>query len=176
MTNAVPPSLTRAMRRAVPAALAALALAGCGGDDAEQPAAASPSPTPAPIISTDLSQEPEIPQPVGRPPIKLRIKDIVKGKGPKAEKGDMLSVQYKGVAFSTGQEFDASWDRGEPFQFPLGAGQVIPGWDRGIAGMRVGGRRQLVIPPDLAYGAQGSPPAIGPDETLVFVVDLVKVG
>jgi peptidylprolyl isomerase len=87
----------------------------------------------------------------------------------------MVSVDYVGVNFSSGQQFDASWDRGEPFQFQLGAGQVIPGWDEGVKGMRVGGRRVLTIPPDLAYGPAGSPPVIGPNETLVFVVDLRKV-
>ena len=85
-------------------------------------------------------------------------------------------MQYVGVSFSTGEQFDASWDRGQPFQFQLGAQMVIPGWDQGVAGMKVGGRRRLVIPPDLAYGRQGSPPAIGPSETLVFVIDLVSIG
>jgi peptidylprolyl isomerase len=84
-------------------------------------------------------------------------------------------MQYVGIAFSTGEEFDASWGRGQPFKFKLGQGMVIPGWDKGIVGMRAGGRRQLVIPPDLAYGAQGQPPSIGPNETLVFDVDLLKV-
>ena len=85
-----------------------------------------------------------------------------------------MTVQYVGVTFSTGEQFDASWDSGQPFSFQLGGGQVIPGWDRGLKGMRKGGRRELTIPPTLAYGAQGSPPAIGPNETLVFVVDLVN--
>ena len=86
-----------------------------------------------------------------------------------------MQVQYVGISFKNGRQFDASWDRGEPFAFQLGAGQVIPGWDQGVEGMKVGGRRQLVIPPDLAYGKQGSPPAIGPNETLVFVIDLLGV-
>ena len=97
---------------------------------------------------------------------------MVEGDGARARSGDTVSVQYAGVAWSTGQEFDASYERGEPFPFSLGAGEVIPGWDEGVAGMRVGERRVLVIPADLAYGAEGAPPAIGPDETLVFVVDL----
>ena len=97
------------------------------------------------------------------------------GSGPVAEAGKNVPVQYVGISFTNGRQFDASWDRGEPFSFQLGAGQVIPGWDQGVAGMKVGGRRQLVIPPDLAYGKQGSPPAIGPNETLVFVVDLLGV-
>lgn len=164
----------------------ALALAGCGGGDKEKSAApastpaASPSPTVAAepgAISKNLEEEPIIPKPAGDPPAKLTKRDIVKGDGPKAKTGDQLSVQYTGVSFSTGEKFDASWDRGaEPFQFPVGGGQVIPGWDMGIPGMRVGGRRELIIPSDLAYGPQGRPPAIGPDETLVFVVDLVKIG
>jgi peptidylprolyl isomerase len=86
-----------------------------------------------------------------------------------------VTVHYVGVSKANGRQFDASWDRGEPFQFQLGAGQVIPGWDQGVAGMKVGGRRELVIPPRLAYGPAGSPPTIGPNETLVFVVDLLAV-
>lgn len=182
MTNVVNSSARRLVFAAV--AAAALAVAGCGGDDekaaAPPPAAASPSPTVAAepgAISTDLEQEPMIPKPSGDPPAKLVKKDVVKGKGPRAKAGDQLSVQYTGVSFSTGQKFDASWDRGaEPFEFPVGGGQVIPGWDRGIPGMRVGGRRELIIPSELAYGPQGSPPTIGPNETLIFVVDLVKIG
>ena len=91
--------------------------------------------------------------------------------------GDSASVQYVGVSWSTGREFDASWDRGaQPFSFPVGAGRVIAGWDRGVVGMRAGGRRLLVIPPDLAYGAQSPDPSIAPNETLIFVVDLEKTG
>jgi peptidylprolyl isomerase len=100
----------------------------------------------------------------------------VKGTGETARAGQQVTVQYVGVSFLNGRQFDASWDRGEPFQFELGAGSVIPGWDQGVVGMKVGGRRQLVIPPDLAYGPQGSPPTIGPNETLVFVIDLLSVG
>ena len=101
---------------------------------------------------------------------------MVKGKGKRAKAGDTVDVQYVGVSWSTGKQFDASWDRGaEPFSFPLGAGQVIPGWDQGVEGMRVGGRRVLVIPPDLAYGDQSPSPDIAPGETLVFVVDLKKI-
>ncbi len=159
----------------------ALLVAGCGGDDEKKAAAeetAAPAATFVPGgISKDLDKEPAIPAPSGEPPTTLISKDIVKGKGKPVKQGDLASVQYTGVAFSTGQKFDASWDRGaEPFQFPVGAGQVIAGWDQGVPGMRVGGRRELVIPGDLAYGAQGSPPTIGPNETLIFVVDLVKIG
>jgi peptidylprolyl isomerase len=127
-------------------------------------------------ISSDLKKKPKIPKPKGTPPSKLVIKDIVEGKGPAVKAGQTATVDYVGVSFSTGQEFDASWDRGEPFPFPLGGGQVIQGWDQGVEGMKVGGRRELVIPPDLGYGPQGSPPAIAPNETLVFVIDLKKIG
>lgn len=123
----------------------------------------------------DTSVKPEILRPSGAPPRRLETEDIVRGKGPAARAGDTVTVRYVGVAFSTGDEFDASWGTGRPYSFPLGSGQVIEGWDRGIVGMRVGGRRQLTIPPELAYGAAGSPPEIGPNETLVFVVDLLRV-
>ncbi|HVS28838.1 MAG TPA: FKBP-type peptidyl-prolyl cis-trans isomerase, partial [Solirubrobacteraceae bacterium] len=103
-------------------------------------------------------------------------KDIVTGKGPAAKAGDTVTVQYVGVSFKTGKQFDASWDRGQPFDFQLGAGMVIPGWDKGVKGMRVGGRRELIIPSRLAYGAQGQPPTIAPNEPLVFVIDLQKIG
>ena len=98
------------------------------------------------------------------------------GDGDEAVDGTRVTVHYVGVAFRSGEEFDASWNRGQPFSFPLGQGQVIAGWDNGIPGMKVGGRRELVIPPGQAYGPQGSPPAIGPNETLVFVVDLKRIG
>ena len=103
----------------------------------------------------DTSVKPEIPKPSGSPPRKLEKEDIVKGKGPAAKAGDTVVVHYAGVSFSTGEEFDASWNAGQPFSFPLGGGAVIPGWDEGVAGMRKGGRRQLTIPPELAYGAAG---------------------
>ncbi|HEX2359567.1 MAG TPA: FKBP-type peptidyl-prolyl cis-trans isomerase [Solirubrobacterales bacterium] len=115
----------------------------------------------------------EVPQ--GPPPNRLEIEDIEVGGGAEAQTGDRLSVQYVGVLYDTGQEFDSSWDSGQPLQLQLGAGSVIPGWDQGLEGMREGGRRQLVIPPDLAYGAAGQPPDIPPNATLVFVVDLVSV-
>ncbi len=114
--------------------------------------------------------------PKGPPPKKLEIKEIEEGTGAEAKAGDEVSVQYAGVGYESGEEFDSSWSRGaEPFTFGLGAGQVIPGWDQGVEGMKVGGRRELIIPPELAYGEAGSPPAIGPNETLIFVIDLVAV-
>jgi peptidylprolyl isomerase len=177
------------VRRLLPLALllAALVLGACGGGDEQEAAttaapATTPAPAPADIdalagaISTKLNSKPAIPAPSGEPPTELATRDIVKGKGRAARPGDDVSVQYVGVSWSTGQEFDASWDRGQPFGFPLGAGQVIPGWDQGVAGMRKGGRRLLVIPPDLGYGPTGSPPVIKPNETLVFVVDLERAG
>jgi peptidylprolyl isomerase len=118
---------------------------------------------------------PEIDFPGGEPPTGLQVTDIWEGDGSAAGPGDLVTVHYVGVAFSTGEEFDASWDRGDPLQFRLGAGQVIAGWDQGVAGMKVGGRRQLVIPPDLAYGDRGAGRDIAPGETLIFVCDLVSV-
>jgi peptidylprolyl isomerase len=140
-----------------------------------EPAAPESGRVAAGSISKDLTEKPQIAKPEGDPPAELQKTDIVKGKGKPAKAGDTVSVQYVGTSWSTGEQFDASWDRGtEPFQFPLGAGQVIPGWDQGVAGMRPGGRRLLVIPPDLAYGAQSPSPDIAPNETLIFVVDLEK--
>jgi len=120
-------------------------------------------------------ERPEIDFTEGAPPSYLDITDITVGDGPEAVKGSNVTVHYVGVAYSTGEEFDASWNRGEPFEFPLGAGRVIKGWDMGVAGMRVGGRRKLVIPPHLAYGNRGAGRAIRPGETLIFVVDLLAV-
>ena len=126
-------------------------------------------------ISTDLSAKPEIPKPTGTPPNDLVTEDVVTGDGAPARSGDHVTVHYVGVSYSTGAQFDSSWDRGRPFDFPLGAKRVIQGWDFGVAGMREGGRRTIVIPPSLGYGPRGMGP-IAPNETLVFVVDLVKVG
>jgi peptidylprolyl isomerase len=162
------------------AACAALLLAGCGEreEESEAPAQeATPTATAEAAISEDLTTKPAIPAPQGSPPAQLEVEDVVEGDGKRAKAGDQISVQYVGASWSTGQEFDSSWDRGaEPFVFQLGSGNVIPGWDQGLEGMRVGGRRKLTIPPDLGYGAQGSPPAIAPNETLVFVVDLLEIG
>ncbi|WP_018657303.1 FKBP-type peptidyl-prolyl cis-trans isomerase [Actinomadura flavalba] len=120
-------------------------------------------------------ERPEIEFPEGQPPQYLDITDITVGDGAEATKGSTVSVQYVGVSFSTGEEFDASWNRGQPFDFPLGGGRVIKGWDMGVEGMKVGGRRKLVIPPHLAYGDRSPSPAIKPGETLIFVVDLLDV-
>ena len=119
--------------------------------------------------------KPEVQVPTGPPPAKLETNDITVGDGAEAQPGDTVTVEYVGVTYDDGKEFDSSWERPEPFSFQLGSGQVIPGWDKGIVGMKVGGRRQLIIPPDLAYGKQGSPPDIGPNATLIFVVDLTDV-
>jgi peptidylprolyl isomerase len=120
-------------------------------------------------------EKPEVDRPEGAPPADLEITDLSVGDGAEAQAGNPVSVHYVGVSFSTGAEFDSSWNRGEPLQFGLGRGQVIPGWDQGVAGMKVGGRRKLVIPPHLAYGDRGAGGVIKPGETLVFVVDLVGV-
>ncbi|MGE3287895.1 MAG: FKBP-type peptidyl-prolyl cis-trans isomerase [Pseudonocardia sp.] len=120
-------------------------------------------------------QRPEIDPVVGPPPSDLEITDLVTGEGDEAGAGQTVTVHYVGVAHSTGEEFDASWNRGQPFRFPLGEGRVISGWDQGVAGMKVGGRRRLVIPPHLGYGARGAGGVIKPNETLIFVVDLLGV-
>jgi peptidylprolyl isomerase len=119
--------------------------------------------------------KPDVGPITGEPPAELLIEDITAGDGPEAEPGRSVSVHYVGVAFSSGKEFDASYNRGEPFEFRLGGGQVIQGWDRGVAGMRVGGRRKLTIPPELGYGSRGAGGVIKPGETLIFVVDLLGV-
>jgi len=122
-----------------------------------------------------LSDKPTVEIPDGPPPLELIIDDLSVGDGAEAVAGTTCSMQYVGVAWSTGKQFDASWDRGQPFSFPLGAGSVIAGWDQGVAGMKVGGQRRLTIPADLGYGSRGAGGVIGPGETLVFVVDLLDV-
>ena len=149
-------------------------IAACGDDDeptsgsgAESTATPTPTETASEAgieaivqaIGKDTKSKPEIPAPQGDPPPELVIRDIVPGKGPKAKEGDQVSMQYAGNSWSTGQQFDASWDRGaQPFPLQLGAGMVIPGWDQGIVGMRKGGRRLLIIPPDMGYGPAGPGP------------------
>jgi FKBP-type peptidyl-prolyl cis-trans isomerase len=127
-------------------------------------------------ISTNTKKKPKIPKASGKPPAKLTVVDIVKGKGAGAQDGDTLTVDYAGDSWSTGKEFDASWNSGQTFPVTLGQGQVIQGWEQGLVGMKEGGRRLLVIPPGLGYGASGSPPKIKPNETLLFVIDLRKKG
>lgn len=166
-------------------AAAALAAAGCGGDDkpdkASAPSSAQDSPSSAADVqrelkvSTDLSKKPEVPSLQGLPPEKLVTKDIVTGKGPAAKVGDNITVEYVGVSYSTDKEFDASWGK-QPFTTELATTGIIKGWVQGIPGMKAGGRRVLVIPPDLGYGDQGQQPDIAPSETLIFVIDLKKVG
>jgi peptidylprolyl isomerase len=121
------------------------------------------------------STKPTVTIPQAEAPSQLVIDEIVIGTGEEAVKGKNVSVHYVGVAWSNGKQFDASWDRNEAFEFRLGAGQVISGWDNGVAGMKVGGRRQLTIPPDMGYGAHGAGGVIKGGETLVFVVDLLNV-
>lgn len=145
--------------------LGLLVVAGCGDDDGESGGASA---------TDNVGEKPEVTVP-DAPAEEMEKIDIVEGDGAEAEKGDTVSVQYVGVAQSSGDEFDSSWERKEPFEFELGSGAVIPGWDIGVVGMKEGGRRVLVIPGDLAYGAAGQPPTIGPDETLVFAIDLEKV-
>lgn len=121
-------------------------------------------------------EKPTVEVPSEQPPsYQLELEDIITGDGEEARSGQMVEVHYVGVSWSTGRQFDASWDRGDSFRFGLGRGQVISGWDQGVAGMRVGGRRRITIPPMLGYGKRGAGGVIGPDETLVFVVDLIGV-
>jgi FKBP-type peptidyl-prolyl cis-trans isomerase len=119
--------------------------------------------------------KPEIVLPEGDAPTELTIRDLVVGGGPEAKPGNVVQVHYVGVTFESGKEFDASWDRGQPFKFAVGGGRVIKGWDRGIRGMKVGGRREIVVPPRLGYGKQSPTPLIPAGSTLVFVVDLLSV-
>jgi peptidylprolyl isomerase len=130
----------------------------------------------SPDPEQDLGRtKPELDYPGEEPPDDLVVEDLIEGTGDVATPGTTVSTHYAGWAFSTGEEFDASWNRGAPLDFPLGQGRVIRGWDEGIAGMRVGGRRKLTIPPDLAYGESGAGGVISPGETLIFVVDLLDV-
>lgn len=176
------------MRRMTLPLLAAVALvaAGCGSnsgsstDTSSAPSASATTQT-APAATTTAKQDPRLAQkptvriPHRPAPAKLVTKDLVVGSGAEAKPGTTVTVDYVGVLYKNGKQFDASWDRGQPFSFALGAGQVIPGWDKGVAGMKVGGRRELIIPPSLAYGAQGAPPSIPPNAPLIFVVDLRAV-
>ncbi len=160
-------------------ACAALAFAGCGDDNdstTEQTATeqGTTEATAPQADLTDTKTKPKIEVPEDAPPTELVKEEVVEGKGPAAKAGDEVTVQYVGVGYESGEEFDSSWG-GEPITFQLGSGQVIEGWDQGLEGMKVGGRRQLTIPSELAYGEAGFPPSIGPNETLIFVVDLLAL-
>ena len=181
-------------------AATALTLTACGGGTKESAAdkfartaeqqaktqqASTPENTPAPQATKvtpsagerDIDTKPKIPKASGAAPKTLKVEDLIEGKGAAAKAGDKISVRYVGVLYNNNKEFDSSWKRGKaPFQLTLGQGQVIQGWDQGLIGMKVGGRRRLTIPPDLAYGAQGQPPTIPANSTLVFDVDLTKIG
>lgn len=158
----------------------ALAAAGCGDDEKDatttptEPTATTPT-TPEPAVAPTRSK-PKVDIPKGEPPKELEVKDLIEGEGPAAKAGDPLTVNYVGVLYSNGKEFDNSFDRGQPLPLQLGAGQVIPGWDKGLVGMQVGGRRRLIIPPEDAYGSAGQPPTIPRNATLVFIVDLQSIG
>jgi peptidylprolyl isomerase len=164
------------MRKVVLIILAclAVAIAGCGGDEASSESSGESSASTAADSSTAPPTKPKVEVPNGAPPTKLESRDLVQGDGAVARAGDEVTVQYVGVDYRSGEQFDASWDRGEPFTFPLGAGEVIQGWDQGVQGMKVGGRRELIVPPKLGYGSQPVGP-IAPNSTLIFVVDLISV-
>lgn len=169
----------------------ALVVAGCGSSDdsstgsSESTATSTESSEKSPAESGGSAEKqssggkktkPKVTVPSGPPPKKLEIKEIEEGSGAEAKAGDEVTVQYVGVGYDSEEEFDSSWSRNaEPFPLTLGAGLVIPGWEQGIEGMKVGGRRELIIPSNLAYGPAGSPPVIGPNETLIFVIDLLAV-
>ncbi len=196
----VPTRLLRARTRHVLLGLVALSaaalIAGCGSSGssstitvgAENKANEALANSTAPTSSTStsatataktptsgpLSKEPHVTPPSGPPPTKLVTKEVITGTGTEAKSGSAVAVNYVGALYKTGKVFDASWKRNEPFPFTLGKGQVIPGWEQGVVGMKVGGRRELIIPPALGYGAKGSPPSIPPNETLIFIVDLLS--
>jgi FKBP-type peptidyl-prolyl cis-trans isomerase len=152
----------------------ALGVAGCGGGDSSSSTSSSSEESTTEKTEAPKTK-PQVEVPQGAPPKKVVTKELEEGSGPVAKAGDQVTVQYVGVNYKSGKEFDASWDRGEPFTFTLGAHEVISGWDIGIEGMKVGGRRELIIPPNHAYGSTGSPPVIPPNETLIFVVDLEAI-
>ncbi|HEX6712341.1 MAG TPA: FKBP-type peptidyl-prolyl cis-trans isomerase [Thermoleophilaceae bacterium] len=185
--------------KALALAAACLGLAACGGtktadipNGSEKATATTPAATEtaakaptfakptaevqsiADAVGTSTKKKPKIPKPKGKPPTKLTVVDIAEGTGAAAAEGDTLTVDYAGTSWSTGKEFDASWNSGQPFPVTLGQGQVIQGWEQGLQGMKQGGRRLLVIPPDLGYGSSGSGDKIKPNETLLFVVDVRK--
>jgi peptidylprolyl isomerase len=173
---------TRTVVKSLPAALGvSLALAACGSSKApgvvEAPSAgATQASVPAtPTVPPALKTKPAVQVPTSAPPSSLVTKDLVSGSGKSAAAGQTVTVNYVGVLYKTGKEFDSSWKTGQPTSFPLSTGGVIAGWVKGIPGMKVGGRRELIIPPSMAYGKSGRPPTIPPNSTLVFVVDLLSV-
>ena len=162
----------------------ALAVAGCGGSDDSSSSGETSASTEATTTESSAPSEesngsgktkPTVTIPKGVSPSKFPYQDLEKGTGATAKKGDTVTVQYVGVGYDSEEEFDSSWSRNEPFTFTLGAGEVIKGWDKGVVGMKVGGRRELVIPANLAYGATPPSSAIAPNEALVFVIDLLAV-
>jgi peptidylprolyl isomerase len=162
-------------------------VAGCGGgsdsDSSGESKGASVSTEASESSSSDSSEttsteektKPTVTVPKQLSPTKFAIRDVEEGTGAKAKSGDTVSVQYVGVGYDSEEEFDSSWSRSEPFSFTLGSGGVIKGWERGVEGMKVGGRREMLIPANLAYGSAGSPPNIAPNEALVFTIDLLSV-
>jgi peptidylprolyl isomerase len=164
----------------------AIAVAGCGGSDSSTDSSSSTeasASTESSDTTTEKSSEskttkektkPTVTVPKGISPNNFATKELEEGTGATAKSGDEVTVQYVGVGYDSEEEFDSSWGK-EPFTFPLGAGEVIKGWDQGVEGMKVGGRRELLIPGNLAYGPEGRPPSIGPNETLIFVIDLLAV-
>jgi peptidylprolyl isomerase len=181
LTNPLSPRLGLSLATLGAAAL----IAGCGGssssssikpgvENTSAEALVEHTTTPATPASGPLATEPTITPPKGSAPKTLVIHEIVKGTGAEAKAGESVTVNYVGALYSNGKVFNASWETKEPFTFTLGEGQVIPGWDKGVPGMRVGGRRELIIPAELAYGKKGSPPKIPPNSPLIFVVDLLS--
>lgn len=151
--------------------VAAILISRSGGGGSSQASCSKP---PGPTASGAEKTKPKVEVPDCEAPEELIVNELEKGTGATAKSGDEVTVQYVGVGFESGEEFDSSWGR-EPFTFTLGQEEVIKGWDQGVEGMRVGGRDELIVPPELAYGPSGQPPSIGPNETLVFVIDLLKV-
>jgi len=168
-------------------AASGLGLAACGSSSSSSTTttSASAATTPAstvpiativqPSAAGTIGTEPTITIPPGAPPTQLETKDLIVGTGPAVKAGDKATVQYVGVAYSSGKVFDSSWSRNQAFPFVLGQGQVIAGWDQGVVGMQVGGRREIIIPPNLGYGAQSPGSGIAANDTLIFIVDLVKI-
>jgi peptidylprolyl isomerase len=189
---------TRSIPLATLLVLALIAAAGCGSSTSEsaadksaaraesevknqKPVPEAAAPTSAKVDPTpgeaDINKKPVVPKGTGAAPTALKAETLIAGSGAAIKSGQQATVNYVGVLFKNGKEFDTSWGKGkQPFQFALGSGQVIPGWDAGVLGMKVGERRRLTIPAALAYGAQGSPPKIGPNEPLIFDIDLKKIG